>query len=473
MRIEIPARPDALPTFLQRLSTEEYYPAQYTAADLRVIRRVALAAERAQERLGLSRGDYLASRMGTASGLRALNAEWQGSFYDVDATAETDREAARAAFHTDHPIIDIQTHFVADRPYAMGAYAAPIFDTYRMVMPDFFTGMEDRPQFNFGMADYLRCIFLETENSVAVLTSPPGQGEYAILTNEEMAITRRLADELGARGRILNHTVVHPDDPTNIEAMETWRDTLHPAAWKVYTHGHLAGNLVPHGTNWALDDEKTGLPFVERAQALGINLICAHKGLSYVVNTGSPRDLGPISKAFPGMNFIAYHSGYEMPFDGNPPEGPYTSETADVGVNRMVSTVLQEKIQPGSNIFAELGTTWFCLVRRPVEAAHVLGKLLKYYGEDNIVWGTDSIWYGPAQQILDAFKAFTIPVEMQQEFGYPALTPQAKEKILSTNAARLYGLDLEEVQSTVASDDLSWARELIGKYEESGREIWI
>ncbi|HIE94782.1 MAG TPA: hypothetical protein EYQ83_18695, partial [Acidobacteria bacterium] len=47
---------------------------------------------------------------------------------------------------------------------------------------------------------------------------------------------------------------------------------------------------------------------------------------------------------------------------------------------------------------AELGSTWFCLIRRPDEAAHVLSKLLLAVGEDNVLWGSDSIWYGPTQR---------------------------------------------------------------------------
>jgi hypothetical protein len=31
-------------------------------------------------------------------------------------------------------------------------------------------------------------------------------------------------------------------------------------------------------------------------------------------------------------------------------------------------------------------------MRDPVTAAHVLGKLLKHIGADNVFWGIDSIW---------------------------------------------------------------------------------
>jgi hypothetical protein len=66
---------------------------------------------------------------------------------------------------------------------------------------------------------------------------------------------------------------------------------------------------------------------------------------------------------------------------------------------------------------------WFLMPRRQREAAHVLGKLLRAVGEDRILWGTDSIWYGPPQFLIDAFRAFTVPPRFQEEFGYPALTP--------------------------------------------------
>ena len=42
--------------------------------------------------------------------------------------------------------------------------------------------------------------------------------------------------------------------------------------------------------------------------------------------------------------------------------------------------------------------TWRSLIRNPTAAAHGLGKLLKYVGRSNVLWGTDSIWYDPASR---------------------------------------------------------------------------
>ena len=77
----------------------------------------------------------------------------------------------------------------------------------------------------------------------------------------------------------------------------------------------------------------------------------------------------------------------------------------------------------------------------PTQAAHVLGKLLAQFGEDNVVWGTDSIWYGSPQDQIEAFRAFQITEEFQERFGYPALTPAIKAKILGATSARLYGVE--------------------------------
>jgi predicted TIM-barrel fold metal-dependent hydrolase len=150
-----------------------------------------------------------------------------------------------------------------------------------------------------------------------------------------------------------------------------------------------------------------------------------------------------------------YHSGYQP--DPSIKEQAYQPDPAEhFGVDRLVASLAQAGIHPGANVYAELGSTWFMVMRSPVEAAHVLGKLLKAVGEDRIVWGTDSIWYGPPQFMIDAFRAFQIPPWMQAEYGYPALTREIKRKILSTNAAPLYGVDLDAARAARASADRSW-----------------
>ena len=84
-----------------------------------------------------------------------------------------------------------------------------------------------------------------------------------------------------------------------------------------------------------------------------------------------------------------------------------------------MSSLADAGVGPGANVWAELGSTWSLVLRRPVEAAHVLGKLLLAVGEDRILWGTDSVWYGPPQPLIDAFRAFTIPERLQRRPRLP------------------------------------------------------
>jgi hypothetical protein len=90
----------------------------------------------------------------------------------------------------------------------------------------------------------------------------------------------------------------------------------------------------------------------------------------------------------------------------------------------------------------------------------VLGKLLGAVGPDRIVWGTDSIWYGSPQPLIDAFRAFTIPERMQEQFGYPALTAETKAKILGVNARPVYGITDDDVARASADRTRDWVSEL-------------
>jgi hypothetical protein len=99
------------------------------------------------------------------------------------------------------------------------------------------------------------------------------------------------------------------------------------------------------------------------------------------------------------------------------------------------------RLGPNENVYAELGSTWWTIMRDPNQASHVLGKLLKYVGEDNVLLGTDCIFYGSPQDQIQALRTFRISPEYQERFGYPALTPLRKAKILGLNGARVYGVD--------------------------------
>ena len=423
--------------------------------------------EKASERLRLSAADYVGSRRGLAAGLLAVNQANGETFFDVPDDAALDEGAAAEALGGDQLIIDIQTHYIAERPACEGSREL-IRMLYPLFGPDWWEGLSKVHAFDF--VEYLRCVYLESDTAVAVLSSPPGLTDERMLFDDEMAGTRLLLERLGAQGRMLNHSVVHPTVDGELAQMAEVVERLGPAGWKIYTLGATTASDFGHIKGWYLDDE-VGIQFLESVRASGVKLVCAHKGLSGVVDTGSPRDFGPAAKLFPDINFVAYHSGFE-PGDGQPEhdvrEGPYTEATADVGVNRLVNSILEHGVVPGSNIYAELGTTWYCLIKRPLEAAHVLGKLINACGPDNVLWGTDAIWYGPTRAAVDTFRAFQIPKAMQDEFGYPELTPELKEKILGLNAAEVYDIDVDSARSNMDVDDMAWGRSAIEEFRAKG-----
>ena len=402
----------------------------------------------------MSPEQYLHDRRGTAATLRSIDTAAGGGFYPVPAVAETDRSAADAALGGTDTVIDVQTHLVRpSRAATTGAEA--LFGFLRMVDPQRWGDRIDPAL--LSAAEWATCVFGGSETAVALLTSPPGRAADNVLTNDDIAAARAIVDRYAATRRVLTHTIVHPNlGPAELDAMVDWRDRLSPAGWKVYTLWSPPEDR--DGRGWYLDDEETGLPFLERVRDLGPRVVCAHKGIAGPIAnlapaSASPRDIGPAAAAFPDVTLVVYHSGYEP--DPNE-EGAHT-DGPDRGVSRLVTSLAGAGVAPGANVYAELGSTWFLMLRRPREAAHVLGKLLLAVGEDRILWGTDSVWYGPPQHLIDAFRAFQIPEWMQEQFGYPALSDTAQAKILGGNAAHLYDVDLTGVPP-VSTDWVAAAR---------------
>lgn len=442
---------------LQHRSNDEYWPLAWSKRDLWAVGRAVERAQAVGDTLR-HQHEFSASRRGTATALRAIDEAWGGGYYMIDPQAETDPEAADAAFGGDDLVIDVQTHYIA-RHRAGAPGVEGIMGFIRDVAPDRWRGLD--PAIHLDLGNYLRHIFLESETAAAVLTCTPGDDHHSILTNPEISATRELIDRLAGTGRLINHSIVHPNAPGELDQMETLMERGKPAGWKVYT---IAGWGEQPG--WRLDDEECGLPFLERSRDLGVGIVCAHKGLSALARAGSPADIGPAAASFPDIEFLVYHSGYETPV-GDGEEGPY-DERDPAGTDRLIKSLDEAGVGPGGNVYAELGSTWYVLSRRPREAAHVIGKLLKAVGEDNVLWGSDSIWYGSPQPLIDAFRAFQIPEELRQRHGYPELTGRIKEKILGLNAARIYGIDAELTRERVASDDLSWVKAAFDEYRANG-----
>jgi hypothetical protein len=442
-----PIDPRRLPIKLDSTCNGEFEPVALPA-QARCARALAHeAVEAGAKRLALPRRRYLTSLLGAAATLGAFNqafaaAGQRGGRYALPAEAPYEVVAAAAALAGDEFIFDVQLHHVNPK----GAWR-------KSAGPNAFRGM---PNSNCGQADHVECfsadamlkdVFLDSDTAMGVLSHVPGGVETNPLDFEAAGATCEAANALDGSARLLLHGRCMPTLAGELESMDAQAAKWPIAAFKTYTQfGPRDG---PAG--FFLDDDRHGSPFIERARRLGVRRIAVHKGLAFGprgYEFSSSRDIGPAAKRHPDMQFLVYHAG----FDTAVREGPY-DERAQHGVDALLRS-FNEAGRPG-NVYAELGSTWRFVMRDPDQAAHLLGKLLVSFGEDRILWGTDSIWYGSPQDQIQAFRAFEISREFQERFGYPALTPAVKRKIFGLNAAGVYGLKPDEQRRKLKRDGVS------------------
>lgn len=338
----------------------------------------------------------------------------------------------------------------------------------------------------FSRNEYTRLMFLESDTTVAVLSGLPAENKAGNpITNDEIAQSKEAINLLSdGSQRMVNHHMVLPNQ-TGVSASSVQAQLAEMervlaeygriGAWKCYPAWSPANTEASARDGWFLDSEDVGIPFIERGIELGVPLFCIHKGLpipAFSTRHLDPGDVGRVAKRYPNANFIVYHSGY-----GNQNsyfERPYSMGSLR-GTDSLVSALLASGVGPNENVYAELGTTWQLvstnpLIGGPTAAAHVLGKLLLYVGEDNVVWGTDSIWYGSPQSQIESFLQFQISEAFQAQFGYPELTMEIKRKILGLNAARIYGVDPEAARCRVQGSELGRLKQQLD--HDFGKRRW-
>jgi predicted TIM-barrel fold metal-dependent hydrolase len=116
----------------------------------------------------------------------------------------------------------------------------------------------------------------------------------------------------------------------------------------------------------------------------------------------------------------------------------------------------------------EMGSTFAQLVvTQPEICAHLLGQILLAFGEEHLLWGTDSIWWGTPQWQIEAFRRFQIPEALQERHGYPPLTRELKAKVFGLNSARVFGVDATAKRNTLPGDYVSRIKMA---YHEEGPE---
>ena len=450
-----------LPIRLDSTSNGEYLPRTISAEAARANHLAHEQASAAARHLGLSRRAFLSSAMGAAGSFVVMNqanaeARNLGGFFNVPKDAVHDAALAQEVMSGGEFIFDVQGHHVNPQ----GAWRDQLFNQWKVGLRFFpQAGCADDDSIAcFSAEHFVREIFLDSDTDLCVLSMVPAGPEDNPLTIEEASATRALVEAMEGDHRLMIHGLVHPQIPGAIDFMQEQAETHQIAAWKTYTQ------WGPNGKGFWLHDEEFGIPMIEKARSLGVKTICVHKGLPLpgilfggnYTEFARPKDVGVVAKMFPDMTFIVYHSGYEPDHT----EGPYAPDAEDIlGVDELVKSLQDNGIAPGGNVYAELGSTWRTVMQDPTQAAHLLGKLLKYVGEDRVLWGTDSIWYGSPQDQIQALRTFEISEEFQEKYGYPALTREIKAKIFGLNAAHgPYKLDPEDIRKRASADTVSRVR---------------
>jgi hypothetical protein len=259
------------------------------------------------------------------------------------------------------------------------------------------------------------------------------------MSTEGAAKARDAINQLANSQRLLSHAMILPDDPSGVEAqkqiMEQIACTAGVSAWKLYP---AFGST---GVGFYIDDPDVGLPIIEKGLELNVRNFAIHKGLpipGFDTPHNQPRDIGVVAAKYPTANFIVYHAAINA--GGSNSEGPYKDGDL-MGVNALITSMIENGIGPNQNVYAEMGSSWIQVMSDATQAAHYLGKLLKYVGVNNVCWGTDSMVYGTPQPQIEALRAATIPKDLQDQYGYPELTADIKAKIFGLNSAVVYGVD--------------------------------
>lgn len=432
-----------LPIKLDSTSNAEFEPIPLERRNRHANHLAQEASTRNAAQLGMKRREFLISAAGAATSLLAINqanaaAGKRAGYFALDDEAGLDRQLAEASLGKKELIFDVQGHYV---PPSVAVSRKRECAKHDYVSRDYMRCL--------GADDFVKDVFLDADTDMMVLSFVPSRRDAEPLTIEEADATRKIVDELEGTHRLLIHGRVNPNQEGDLEDMDELAEEYGVSAWKTYTQ------WGPDGEGFYMTDD-VGIRFVEKARKLGVRNICIHKGIPFGRRSYEHSlctDVGKIAKMYPDVNFLIYHSGW-IP---GQPEGPYDPDRGE-GLDGLIRALEEEGIGHGSNVYAELGSTWRGLIRDTDSAAHGIGKLIKHLGEENVLWGTDSVWYGSPQDQIQAFRSFRISDSVREEHDYPEITDDVRAKIFGLNALKPYGISAEEARMRAADDEVEWRR---------------
>ncbi len=460
----------------QAVSNEEFIPRPQSEPQKKVEHLIGEMSEARAKKLGMQRRDFMRTSMGMATCFLASN-EVFGKCWEVDE-AETWEEAAvdEKWPKGEYFVIDVQAHFTNGLPVGN-------FRTMEFVKNMGFNLKNDADA--YGYKNFVKEMFFDSETAMVVISGVPGKENLRdangkvlvdaertpgvsgkVLPSWVMAKARKEINQLAGSQRALNQGNLAPnhywDKAKNqmnkaelLEQMEREINLYGIKSWKWYCHTDPAQT----GNGFQLDDDNAQF-FIEESRKRGVRLISTHKGYSYQSRTlghlANPKDVEKAALRNPDFNFVVYHSAIKH--GSNEPNwkesNQYDPNTGDFLWHSVLMDI-KKRNPKMNNVYCEVGSFFNILaVTDPIMAMHGMGKNIKYYGSDHVVWGTDCLWWGAPQWGIDALKRFQISDEMCEKFGYKPITKEDKAKIFGLNAAKLYNVNVKAKRKGMPADAL-------------------
>ncbi len=520
----------ALPIDVMPCSNDEYFPPVPSPEQVAIMELANRESERMRRKFNMGRREFVRTAAASAIGFWAIDAvrmgEW-GNYGWAHNTATTDAcdlewDGKHGADTLDNLrgefIFDVQSHHVD--PDGMWRVTNPaIHAFFAAIWPQSssLTGNqpgvgedgsihgggagEVDPIENLSRYHYLKELFLDSATSATVLSCVPTSPDTRNpLPLAEAALTVNTVNQIAKSKRSVMHAFVMPNRGSGgnstpgmkplffdqeMELMHE-RAKLYPdilRGWKTYP----AWGDIPNASGWHLDSD-VGMGFLENVLAVSRAnpqippVVASHKGFAlpgFDQRAAQPRDVGVAAKAYPGVRFLIYHSGYDTGDRQREYAGDDKATSSANKVDALIKSLRENQydatrfVKRGKkfgnvpNVWAELGSVWRSVMHDPDQAAHQLGKLITHVGPKRIAWGTDSLWYGSPQAEIVALRRFTFSDKAKEFSGLPyglegdVEDPRRKARnpartirngILGRNAARAYNFDPDQRFNDLSCD---------------------
>ena len=482
----------------QVISNEEITPPPISKEQSQVEHLTMKWGEENAKKIGMDRRDFMRTSMGMATMAMASNAVW-GPHWEVDAQEAFDPAVTEEKYPKgEYFIVDVQAHFTNayERAIARGQITeenprgqerATGFRK-RQFLADMGIDLKNDP-YASSFQNWIKEMYFDSETNMTVISGTP-QREFPqrdddgkVLEGYDRGGSGLSSHNMSRRGRQLNEIAGsqravwqsncapnhywnreknEPDWNALYEQMEREVKVYDSSSWKWYCHTDPGRS----GNGFQIDDDNA-FAFYDKARELGLKVFSVHKGYRNQSRTlghlANPKDTEKAALQNPDLTFIIYHSAIMLsPVD---PTIEFDPETGEFLWHNVLIDIKKRNPEL-TNLNVELGSAFnLAAVMNPELCQHLMGRNLKYYGADHIIWGTDCLWWGSPQWCIDLMKRFTIREELIEKHDYPQITKEDKAKIFGLNAARIYNIDAEAKRNAFPADALSAFRE---KYTADG-----